>query len=71
MFGLVWSVGCTGIETGQVAFLEFLANITADLGVIEAEWEGVNNALQVGPRLSEQHAQPCTALIHENYPIVW
>ena len=47
MFGLVWSIGSTGVEAGQKAFLEFLENITADLGVIEAEWEGVNNALQV------------------------
>lgn len=47
MFGLVWSVGCTGVEAGQKAFLEFLSNITADLGMIETEWEGVSNALQV------------------------
>ena len=47
MFGLVWSVGSTGVEAGQKAFLEFLENITADLGVIETEWDGVNNALQV------------------------
>lgn len=48
MFGLVWSVGSTGVEAGQRAFLEFLENIIADLGVIVTEWEGVNNALQVG-----------------------
>lgn len=47
MFGLIWSVGCTGVETGQKAFMEFLTNIIVDLGVIESEWEGVNNALQV------------------------
>ncbi|CAM9841537.1 unnamed protein product, partial [Ectocarpus sp. 13 AM-2016] len=47
MFGLVWSLGSTGVEAGQKAFLEFLDNIVADLGVIENEWEGVNNALQV------------------------
>lgn len=47
MFGLVWSIGSTGVETGQTAFLEYLVNIVADLGVIEAEWEGVSNALQV------------------------
>lgn len=47
MFGLVWSLGSTGVEAGQKAFLEFLDNIIADLGVIETEWEGVNNALQV------------------------
>ena len=49
MFALVWSVGSTGVEAGQKAFLEYLENITADLGVIEAEWEGVSNALQVRP----------------------
>lgn len=48
MFGVVWSLGSTGVEAGQKAFLEFLDNIIADLGVIETEWEGVNNALQVG-----------------------
>lgn len=47
MFALVWSVGSTGVEAGQRAFLEFLENVVADLGVIQAEWEGVNNALQV------------------------
>lgn len=47
MFALVWSLGSTGTEAGQRAFLEFLENIVADLGVIEAEWEGVSNALQV------------------------
>lgn len=48
MFGVIWSLGSTGVEAGQKAFLEFLDNIIADLGVIETEWEGVNNALQVG-----------------------
>lgn len=47
MFGVVWSLGSTGVEAGQKAFLDFLENIVADLGVIENEWEGVNNALQV------------------------
>lgn len=47
MFALVWSLGSTGVEAGQRAFLDFLDNIVADLGVIENEWEGVNNALQV------------------------
>lgn len=35
------------MEAGQRSFLEFLENVTADLRVIEAEWEGVHNALQV------------------------
>eukprot|EP00903_Cladosiphon_okamuranus_P016611 g15323.t1 len=47
MFGVVWSLGSTGVEAGQKAFLEFLDNIVVDLGVIETEWDGVNNALQV------------------------
>lgn len=47
MFGLVWSIGSTGVEAGQRSFLEFLENVTADLRVIETEWEGVHNALQV------------------------
>lgn len=47
MFALVWSLGSTGTEAGQRAFLEFLENIVTDLGVIDAEWEGVSNALQV------------------------
>lgn len=55
MFGVVWSLGSTGVEAGQKAFLEFLDNIIADLGVIETEWEGVNNALQVGGG----RARPC------------
>lgn len=50
MFGLVWSVGSTGVEAGQKAFLEFLDNVITDPGVIAAEWEGVNNALQVSVR---------------------
>ncbi len=47
MFAVVWSLGVTGVEAGQRAFLDFLDNIIVDLGVIENEWEGVNNALQV------------------------
>ncbi|CAM9229232.1 unnamed protein product [Discosporangium mesarthrocarpum] len=47
MFSLVWSLGCTGGEAGQRSFMEFLVNIIEDLGVIETEWDGVNNALQV------------------------
>lgn len=48
IFALVWSLGSTGVDAGQRAFLEFLGNIVADIGVIEAEWEGVHSALQVG-----------------------
>lgn len=55
VFGLVWSLGSTGVEAGQKGFLDFLENIIADLGVIENEWEGVNNALQVGGNPRSPH----------------
>ncbi|CAM9368513.1 unnamed protein product [Chrysoparadoxa australica] len=47
LFALIWSAGCTGVDASQAKWADFLMNIMDDVGVIEAEFEGVNNALQV------------------------
>ncbi|CAM9181911.1 unnamed protein product, partial [Phaeothamnion confervicola] len=47
VFSLIWSVGASGTGESQARMLEYLANVIQDVGVIEAEWPGVWNALQV------------------------
>ena len=47
MFALIWSCGVSGTEASQARWTGYLREIMDDINVIENNYAGVNNALQV------------------------